>query len=188
MTPTDGATSVRSLCRVLCCAASATAGIDLGTTNSAVAVIVDGKPVIVPNSIGNPTTPSVVAFTSAESVLVGERALAQASSNVENTFHSVKRFMGRSIQQVAQDAATVGFNVGTDEENEIAFLCPARPEPVAPEEVSATVLAQLVGEAEERLGVRIASVVITVPAYYNERQRLATQASLFLSLGMKIVS
>eukprot|EP00966_Prymnesium_polylepis_P068678 1595360-Prymnesium_polylepis.1 len=162
------------LTRALCCAAAATIGIDLGTTNSAVATIADGQPFVIPNAQGNPTTPSVVAFTAQGGVLVGDEALEQASANVENTLHSAKRFIGRSPKQVAEDAAAVGFTVGTDDEGEVAFLCPARPAPLAPEEVCAAVLAQLVADAESRLGTAVRSAVITVPAYYNERQRVAT--------------
>ena len=171
--------SVRSnaLARVLCCAGAATIGIDLGTTNSAVEMIVDGQPVVVPNALGNPTTPSVVAFTSEGGVLVGEEAVAQASTNVQNTLHSVKRFIGRSLKQVAQDAAAFGFAVTTDEEGELAFRCPARPELLAPEEVSAAVISQLLLDAEGRLGMAVQSAVITVPAYFSERQRIATRTA-----------
>jgi len=127
-----------------------------------VATIADGQPFVIPNAQGNPTTPSVVAFTAQGGVLVGDEALEQASANVENTLHSAKRFIGRSPKQVA------------DDEGEVAFLCPARPAPLAPEEVCAAVLAQLVADAESRLGTAVRSAVITVPAYYNERQRVAT--------------
>ena len=96
----------RGLSRLLCCIAGCNIGIDLGTTNSALSVMIKGRPEVVPSPAGNLTTPSVIAFTE-EGVAIGERALEQASSNVENTLHSFKRFMGRSLEQVEKDPSTL---------------------------------------------------------------------------------
>lgn len=124
-------------------------------------------------------TPSVVAFTP-QGTVVGEAALDQASSNVMNTLHSVKRFMGRSPKQTAQDAATVGFPV-VARGDRVAFACPALESPLSPEEVSAAVLVQLISEAEQELGTPIRSAVITVPAYFDTHQRSATLAAAALA-------
>mmetsp|Transcript_30734 Transcript_30734/g.70480 ORF Transcript_30734/g.70480 Transcript_30734/m.70480 type:complete len:309 (+) Transcript_30734:1-927(+) len=165
---------------LLACVAAVAIGIDLGTTNSAVACVANNLPCIIPNALGNPTTPSVVAFT-AEGVLVGEIAVQQASSNVQNTLHSVKRFLGRSLADVSRDASCMGFKVIDVESSDVAFICPARPAPLAPEEVNAAIVAQLVADAERHLGVKIRAAVITVPAYYNDRQRAATRVAAQLA-------
>ena len=171
----------RGVGRVLCCAATGcTVGIDLGTTNSAVALLRDGVPVMVPNGNGNLTTPSVVAYTD-DGVIVGDDALSQARSNVGNTLHSFKRFLGRSLNQVERDAEAVGFNVVGGEDGGVAFVCPASPEPVAPEEASAAMLRQLVADAEKFAGTAVTSAVITVPAYFTEKQRAATRVAAALA-------
>ncbi|KAL3912734.1 MAG: hypothetical protein SGPRY_008233 [Prymnesium sp.] len=163
------------LSRLLSWSTALVVGIDLGTTNSAVAAVIDGTAHLIPNRVGQPTTPSMVAILP-EGVLVGQSAADQASSNVQNTLHSAKRFIGRSSAQVARDISSVGFTVGSEDE-EVAFFCPARAEPLAPEEVSAAVLSQLIADAENHLQARVTSAVITVPAYFNERQRIATTSA-----------
>ncbi len=169
--------------RVVCCAAGLTVGIDLGTTNSAIAVLRDGGvPTIVPNARGEPTTPSVVAYTAAGGVLVGQEAVEQAHANVANTVVSAKRFIGRSYRAARADVGAVGFAVREDEEGGgVLFSCPAAAEALAPEEVSAQLLIQLLDDAERATGVRAARGVVTVPAYFNDAQRRATRVAAQLA-------
>jgi heat shock protein 1/8 len=155
-------------------------GIDLGTTNSAVAVIEGGDPVVVPNQEGRLTTPSVVAFRPDGSVLVGEAARRAAGADPANTFYSVKRFIGRDLAQAAADAARVPYGVAADAGGAAVLECPARAAAGAgegtlyPEEVSAYIVAKLAAAAEDYTGRRAARAVISVPAYFDDAARAAT--------------
>ena len=151
-------------------------GIDLGTTNSVVAVMEGGKPTVIPNSEGFRTTASVVAYTKTGDKLVGQIAKRQAVINPENTFYSVKRFIGRKKEEVNQELAQSSYTVNTDNES-IKIKCPALNKEFAPEEISAQVLRKLVEDASKYLGQPVTKAVITVPAYFNDSQRQATKDS-----------
>ena len=149
-------------------------GIDLGTTNSCVAVLEGGDPVVIPNSEGERTTPSVVAFDrKSGDRLVGQLARRQAVTNPERTIYSIKRFMGQSYKQVKDDAERVGFKVsqgsGGDLRVEVAD------NQYSPPEISAMTLQKLKRDAEEYLGEEVTEAVVTVPAYFEDAQRQATK-------------
>ena len=148
-------------------------GIDLGTTNSVVAVMEGGKPTVVINSEGNRLTPSVVGFTSAGERLVGQLAKRQAVLNPENTISSAKRFIGRRFSEVQAEIKNVPYKVVAGADDAVRFLVMGKQYP--PEEVSAVVLRRLVEDAAKYLGEKITDAVITVPAYFNDAQRQATQ-------------
>ncbi|MFD8804623.1 molecular chaperone DnaK [Streptomyces sp. NPDC059597] len=148
-------------------------GIDLGTTNSVIAVWEGGEPVVVPNSEGNRTTPSVVAFTDTGERLVGQLARRQAILNPKGTIYSAKRFIGRHFDEVADEAKAVAYDVVPGENGEARFK--VRDKLYAPEEISAQVLRKLADDASKQLGERVTEAVITVPAYFNDAQRTATR-------------
>ena len=148
-------------------------GIDLGTTNSVVAVMEGGKPVVIPNQEGNRTTASVVAFTENGERLVGQVAKRQAVTNPENTIFSSKRFMGRRFDEVASEIKTVPFKVVKGENNTARIEAAGKV--YSPQEISAIVLQKLRGAAEDYLGEKVEKAVITVPAYFNDAQRQATK-------------
>jgi len=147
-------------------------GIDLGTTNSAVAVMESGNPEVITNAEGARTTPSVVAFKGEER-LVGQIAKRQAALNPENTFYSVKRFMGRRFSEVADERTLVPYKVVAGNDDAVRFQ--VNNNMISPEEISALVLKKLVEDASRYLGEKINDVVITVPAYFNDAQRQATK-------------
>jgi molecular chaperone DnaK len=149
-------------------------GIDLGTTNSCVAVMEGGKPTVIANAEGFRTTPSVVAFAKNGDRLVGQIAKRQAVMNPENTFSSVKRFIGRKFEEVNQEATEVSYKV-LNEGGSVRLDCPGAGKKFAPEEVSAQVLRKLVDDASKYLGETVTQAVITVPAYFNDSQRQATK-------------
>lgn len=149
-------------------------GIDLGTTNSCVAVMEGGKPTVIANAEGFRTTPSVVAFTKNGDRLVGQIAKRQAVMNPENTFYSVKRFIGRRFDEVTHEATEVSYKVLNVNGN-VRLDCPAAGKQFAPEEISAQVLRKLVEDASKYLGETVTQAVITVPAYFNDSQRQATK-------------
>nr|YP_009873629.1 heat shock protein 70 [Isochrysis galbana]QKW88512.1 heat shock protein 70 [Isochrysis galbana] len=149
-------------------------GIDLGTTNSVVAVMEGGKPVVIPNSEGQRTTPSVVAYTKKGDLLVGNIAKRQAVINPENTFYSVKRFIGRKTNEVTEELRQVPYKV-IQTEDIIKLDCPALSKQFAAEEISAQVLRKLADDAAKYLGEAVTQAVITVPAYFNDSQRQATK-------------
>jgi molecular chaperone DnaK len=149
-------------------------GIDLGTTNSVVAVMEGGKPVVIPNSEGQRTTPSVVAYTKKGDLLVGNIAKRQAVINPENTFYSVKRFIGRKTNEVNEELRQVPYKV-IQTDDIIKLDCPAVKKQFAAEEVSAQVLRKLADDATKYLGETVTQAVITVPAYFNDSQRQATK-------------
>jgi molecular chaperone DnaK len=149
-------------------------GIDLGTTNSCVAVMEGGKPTVIANAEGFRTTPSVVAFAKNGDTLVGQIAKRQAVMNPENTFYSVKRFIGRRYDEVSNEATEVSYKVLSSNGN-VKLDCPIVGKPFAPEEISAKVLRKLVEDASKYLGETVTQAVITVPAYFNDSQRQATK-------------
>lgn len=150
-------------------------GIDLGTTNSVIAVMEGGKPVVISNKEGLRTTPSVVAYTKKQDKLVGNIAKRQAVMNPENTFYSVKRFIGRKYDEVKGDVNQLSYEVKSDNDVNIKLDCPALDKNFAPEEISAQVLRKLVEDASTYLGQSVTKAVITVPAYFNDSQRQATK-------------
>jgi len=149
-------------------------GIDLGTTNSCVAVMEGGKPTVIANAEGGRTTPSVVAFAKNGDQLVGQIAKRQAVMNPENTFYSVKRFIGRRVDEVAHETTEVSYKV-LKVGNSLKLDIPARGKQLSPEEISAQVLRKLVEDASKYLGETVTQAVITVPAYFNDSQRQATK-------------
>ncbi len=149
-------------------------GIDLGTTNSCVAVMEGGQPVVIANAEGGRTTPSVVAYAKNGDRLVGQIAKRQAVMNPENTFYSVKRFIGRKYDEVNQESKQVSYKVLSDGSN-VKLDAPAAGKKFAPEEISAQVLRKLVDDASKYLGEKVSQAVITVPAYFNDSQRQATK-------------
>ncbi len=150
-------------------------GIDLGTTNSCIAVIEGGQPLVIANAEGQRTTPSVVAYTKIGDRLVGQIARRQGVMNPENTFYSVKRFIGRKYEEVTQETSEVSYKVLRDSTGNVKIDCPALKKQFAPEEISAQVLRKLVDDASQYLGEKVTEAVITVPAYFNDSQRQATQ-------------
>ncbi|PMB43235.1 molecular chaperone DnaK [Fischerella thermalis CCMEE 5205] len=149
-------------------------GIDLGTTNSCVAVMEGGKPTVIANAEGFRTTPSVVAFAKNGDTLVGQIAKRQAVMNPENTFYSVKRFIGRRYEEVTNEATEVSYKVVQSGGN-VKLECPQAGKAFAPEEISAKVLRKLVEDASKYIGEPVTQAVITVPAYFNDSQRQATK-------------
>ena len=149
-------------------------GIDLGTTNSVVAAIEGGKPNVIANAEGLRTTPSIVAYTKKQELLVGQIAKRQAVINPENTFFSIKRFIGSKDIEVSEDARRLPYKVVNDPNNNIKIKCTTLDKEFSPEEISAQVLRKLVNDASDYLGQKVTQAVITVPAYFNDSQRQAT--------------
>lgn len=148
-------------------------GIDLGTTNSVVAVMEGGEPVVIPNAEGQRTTPSTVAFTKKGERLVGAPAKRQAVTNPENTVFSIKRFMGRFYNEVTQEMKEVPFKVKAGNNNVVVVN--AGDKDYTPPEVSAMILQKMRQTAEDYIGQKITEAVVTVPAYFNDAQRQATK-------------
>ena len=149
-------------------------GIDLGTTNSCVAVMEGGKPTVIANAEGFRTTPSVVAYTKNQDKLVGQIAKRQAVMNPANTFYSVKRFIGRRVDEVNEESKEVSYSVEKAGAN-VKLKSPVLNKQFAPEEISAEVLRKLADDAGKYLGETVTQAVITVPAYFNDSQRQATK-------------
>ena len=152
-----------------------TVGIDLGTTNSVIAVMEGGEPVVIPNSEGSRTTPSVVAFTKSGERLVGQLARRQAAVNPENTVSSIKRFMGRKFVEVDSERKIVPYEVKPGKDDRVVVKIPNADKEFTPEELSAMILQKLKSDAEAYLGEKVTDAVITVPAYFNDSQRQATK-------------
>jgi molecular chaperone DnaK len=152
-----------------------TVGIDLGTTNSVIAVMEGGEPVVIPNSEGSRTTPSVVAFTKSGERLVGQLARRQAAVNPENTVSSIKRFMGRKFAEVDSERKIVPYDVKPGKDDRVVVKIPNADKEFTPEELSAMILQKLKSDAEAYLGEKVTDAVITVPAYFNDSQRQATK-------------
>jgi chaperone protein DnaK len=163
-----------------------TVGIDLGTTNSAVAFMEGGKPAIVPNAEGGRTTPSVVAFNKHGDRLVGQIAKRQAMVNPINTFFSIKRFIGRKMSEVTEELKQVPYEVSQDEKGNIKLSSANANKKFAPEEISAMVLGKLVEDSQKFMGSSIKKAVITVPAYFNDSQRQATKDAGAIS-GLEVL-
>src|ERR1035438_3404108 len=152
-------------------------GIDLGTTTSCMAVMEGGEPVVLENSEGKRTTPSVVAFTKTGERLIGDAAKRQAVTNSRNTVYSIKRFMGRKFDEVQEEIKRVPYKVVKAKNGDAAVEVEVdgKPKQFSPQEISAMILGKLKADAEMRLGEKITQAVITVPAYFNDSQRQATK-------------
>src|SRR5688572_3082808 len=150
-----------------------TIGIDLGTTNSCMAVLEGGEPTVIPNREGGRTTPSVVAFTQGGERLVGVPAKRQQVTNPENTVFSIKRFMGRKLSEVSEEMTIVPYKVVTGPDQDVRVE--AEGKQYSPPEISAMILQKLKTDAEAYLGDTVTDAVITVPAYFNDSQRQATK-------------
>src|SRR5919204_3368513 len=148
-------------------------GIDLGTTNSVVAVMEGGEPVVIANQEGGRTTPSVVAFTKTGERLVGQVAKRQAVTNAENTVYSIKRFMGRRYDEVNEEMKMVPYKVTRSSNGDARVEINGKES--SPPEISAMILQKLKTAAEDYLGQKVDKAVITVPAYFNDAQRQATK-------------
>ncbi|MCF7793070.1 MAG: molecular chaperone DnaK [Candidatus Cloacimonetes bacterium] len=150
-------------------------GIDLGTTNSCVSVMEGGKPVVIQNAEGARTTPSVVAFTKDKDRLVGQIAKRQAVTNPKNTITSIKRFMGRQLNEVGSEIQNVTYQVKGGKFGEVTVHVDVENKDFTPQEISAMVLTKMKETAESHLGQKVTEAVITVPAYFNDAQRQATK-------------
>ena len=150
-----------------------TIGIDLGTTNSCVAVMEGGEPVVIANVEGGRTTPSVVAFTKTGERLVGQVAKRQAVTNAQSTIYSIKRFMGRRYAEVLGEIKNVPYSAKEGKSGEVQIL--AGEKTYSPPEISAMILQKMKETAEAYLGEKVTDAVITVPAYFNDTQRQATK-------------
>ena len=150
-------------------------GIDLGTTNSVVAVMEGSEPKVIVNEEGSRLTPSVVAFTKDGDTLVGQIAKRQSVTNPENTIYSIKRFMGRKLSEVSDEIKTVPYKLVEAANGDAHVFIPNTGKTYSPPEISAKILAKLKKAAEEYLGEKVSQAVITVPAYFNDSQRQATK-------------
>ncbi len=150
-------------------------GIDLGTTNSCIAVLENGEPVVIANAEGNRTTPSVVAFTKNNERIVGQSAKRQAVVNPENTIFSVKRLMGKSLSELGDEIKRLPYKVEAGSTGDARVHIPANNKNYTPQEISAMILGKLKKDAEAYLGESVTQAVITVPAYFNDSQRQATK-------------
>ncbi len=161
-------------------------GIDLGTTNSCVAVMEGGKPIVIQNAEGSRTTPSVIAFTKDKERLVGQLAKRQAVTNPRNTISSIKRFMGRQLNEVESEIKNVNYEVKGGKFGEATVYIDVDKKNYTPQELSAMVLSKMKETAESHLGQKVTEAVITVPAYFNDAQRQATKdAGMIAGLEVK---
>jgi len=163
-----------------------TVGIDLGTTNSVVAVMEGGEPVVISTAEGSRTLPSVVGFKQNGERLVGVTAKRQSVVNPENTIYSIKRFMGHKLDEVQDEQGRIGYKVRTGKNGQAVAFVPALDKELTPEEVSAMILQKLKGDAEAYLGTSVDQAVITVPAYFNDAQRTATKNAGEIA-GLKVL-
>ena len=150
-------------------------GIDLGTTNSVIAILEGANPIIIPNIEGNRTTPSVVAYTATGETLVGQFAKRQAVLNPDNTFSSVKRFIGCKFSEIKNEINRISYKVTEDISGNVKIFSPLLKKEFSPEEISASILKKLVDDATRYLKEKITQAIITVPAYFNDSQRTATK-------------
>ena len=150
-------------------------GIDLGTTNSVVAVLEGGRPVVIASAEGGRTTPSVVGFSRDQELLVGQLARRQLVLNPRNTFANLKRFVGRQWEELDEGSLSVAYTVRANDQGNVRVVCPATEREYAPEELVASVLRKLCDDAATYLGEPVEAAVITVPAYFNDAQRQATR-------------
>ncbi len=163
-----------------------TVGIDLGTTNSVVAVMEGGEPVVISTAEGSRTMPSVVGFKQNGERLVGVTAKRQSIVNPENTIYSIKRFMGHAVSEVQDELSRVGYKIKAGKNNQAVAHVPALGKDLTPEEVSAMILQKLKADAEAYLGETVDQAVITVPAYFNDAQRTATKNAGEIA-GLKVL-
>ncbi|HLQ63392.1 MAG TPA: molecular chaperone DnaK [bacterium] len=161
-------------------------GIDLGTTNSVIAVVVGGEPQVIPNAEGSRLTPSVVAFTKTGERLVGQMAKRQSILNPENTVYSIKRFMGRRLSEVETERKMVPYKVEEGPNGMVVARLPAAGKTFTPEEISSMILQKMKADAEAYLGEPVTEAVITVPAYFNDAQRTATKNAGEIA-GLKVL-
>ncbi len=161
-------------------------GIDLGTTNSVIAVVIGGEPQVIANTEGSRLTPSVVGFTKTGERLVGQMAKRQAILNPENTVYSIKRFMGRRYAEVEAERRIVPYKVEEGANGMAVVRIPAAGKTFTPEEISSMILQKLKTDAEAYLGEKITEAVITVPAYFNDAQRTATKNAGEIA-GLKVL-
>jgi molecular chaperone DnaK len=150
-------------------------GIDLGTTNSVVAVLEGGRPAVIASAEGSRTTPSVVGFSRDQELLVGQLARRQLVLNPRNTFANLKRFVGRQWEELDEGSLAVPYTVRANDQGNVRVVCPATEREYAPEELVASILRKLVDDAATYLGEPVEAAVITVPAYFNDAQRQATR-------------
>src|SRR2546428_3038246 len=161
-------------------------GIDLGTTNSVIAVVIGGEPQVIPNAEGSRLTPSVMAFAKTGERLVGQMAKRQAILNPENTVYSIKRFMGRRYSEVETERKMVPYKVEEGSNGMAVVRLPAAGKTFTPEEISAMILQKMKADAEAYLGEPVSEAVITVPAYFNDAQRTATKNAGEIA-GLKVL-
>ncbi|HGY5537848.1 MAG TPA: molecular chaperone DnaK, partial [Prochlorococcus sp.] len=150
-------------------------GIDMGTTNSVVAVLEAGRPQVIANAEGSRTTPSVVGYTKDSELLVGQLARRQLVLNPRNTFSNLKRFVGRSWDELDDSSLSVPYTVRANDQGNVRVTCPVTEREYAPEELVASILRKLVDDASTYLGEPVEAAVVTVPAYFNDAQRQATR-------------
>ena len=150
-------------------------GVDLGTTNSVVAVMEGGQPTVVNNTEGSRTTPSIVAYTKNKDLLVGQIAKRQAVINPENTFSSIKRFMGSKFSELSTESKEVSYELISDSKDNVKIVCSNMDKQFSPEEISSQILRKLSNDVSLYMGQTIDEAVITVPAYFNDAQRQATR-------------
>jgi len=160
-------------------------GIDLGTTNSVVGVIEAGRPIVIANSEGSRTTPSIVGFTKDKEIVIGDQARRQLVLNPKNTFYNLKRFIGSDWDELDENSISVPYNVKANNTGSVRVLSPNTEREYAPEELVSSLIRKLINDAETYLGDTVESAVITVPAYFNESQRQATKDSAILA-GIKV--
>jgi molecular chaperone DnaK len=161
-------------------------GIDLGTTNSVVAVLEGANPMIIKNHEGSGFTPSYVAFLKSGECIIGQNAKRQSIVNPENTFYSVKRFIGSNFDDIKNEAKLVSYQVHSSENGKVKIKCPVLQKEFSPEEISAFVLKKLAEDAQRYLKTTIKDAVITVPAYFNDSQRQATKDAGIIA-GLNVV-
>jgi len=160
-------------------------GIDLGTTNSVVGVIEAGRPIVIANSEGSRTTPSIVGFTKDKEIVIGDQARRQLVLNPKNTFYNLKRFIGSDWDELDETSISVPYTVKANNTGSVRVLSPNTEREYAPEELVSSLIRKLINDAETYLGDTVDSAVITVPAYFNESQRQATKDSAILA-GIKV--
>ena len=160
-------------------------GIDLGTTNSVVGVIEAGRPIVIANSEGSRTTPSIIGFTKDKEIVIGDQARRQLVLNPKNTFYNLKRFIGSDWDELDENSISVPYNVKANNNGSVRVLSPNTEREYAPEELVSSLIRKLINDAETYLGDTVDSAVITVPAYFNESQRQATKDSAILA-GIKV--
>ncbi len=160
-------------------------GIDLGTTNSVIGVLEAGRPLVISNSEGSRTTPSVIGYSKESELLVGQQARRQLVLNPKNTFSNLKRFVGRTWEELDENSLNVAYTVRANEEECVRVTCPVTEREYAPEELIGSIIRKLIDDAEKHLEESIESAVVTVPAYFNDSQRQATRDAALLA-GIRV--